>query len=301
MKKIKITTQEEFDNLPKSFDESTYIDIYSSDVIAIKENIPNSVYRLYGSSSAVLYDSSSAELYHSCSARLYDSSSAELYHSSSARLYDSSSAELYHSSSAVLYDSSSAELFQESTARKLSNNSTIKAYENSTVIQQCNYDSNIEIYDNAIINPCEAIEVPFDTWLERGYVVADGIYQKYISHKELDDMTIYKTDKGFVARRKDTYAHGETEDEARLDLRFKLSSRDKSEYESWNLNDVKTKDEMILAYRVITGACKSGTRDFVNSKNIPDKLKVKDAIDITTKEQAYGSGEFYSFFMRGAK
>jgi hypothetical protein len=28
---------------------------------------------------------------------------------------------------------------------------------------------------------------------------------------------------------------------------------------------------------------------------------VKDAIDITTKEQAYGSGEFYSFFMRGAK
>ena len=71
---------------------------------------------LWDSSSAVLRDSSRAELWDSSSAVLRDSSRAELLGSSRAELLDSSRAELWGSSSAVLWGSSRAELRGSSSA-----------------------------------------------------------------------------------------------------------------------------------------------------------------------------------------
>ena len=62
------------------------------------------------------------------------------------------------------------------------------------------------------------------------------------------------------------------------------------------MDTVTSKQDMILAYRVITGACSSGTRDFVKSTEIPNELDVKTAMAIT--KGRYGNEQFREFFGR---
>ena len=93
MSKIIVTTQSDWDALPKRFETFTVLEIRSEDTIVIKDNPDSSSAVLWGSSSAELWGSSSAELRDSSSAVLWGSSSAVLWGSSSAELWDSSSAE----------------------------------------------------------------------------------------------------------------------------------------------------------------------------------------------------------------
>jgi hypothetical protein len=248
----------------------------------------NSSARLYDNSSAELHGNSSAELYVNSSARLHGNSSAELYGNSSARLYDNSSAELHVNSSARLYDNSSARLY---------GNSSAIGYENSTIINHKKESHGITIYDNATIKQIDRnLKVPFDTWLERGLVVADGIYQELISTQTKEDLTLYQTNKGYVARIGEFFAHGETENEAIVDLRFKMSKRDISIYQEWTKDSVADVTAMIIAYRTITGACSQGTKDFCRSIKLADKYKVSDVIKITKGK--YGHEEFANFFQK---
>jgi len=319
MNEITITSQEEFNRLPKEgFDVFTEIVIKSQENIIIKRNLRNSVYSLCNSSSAELYDSSSAKLYNSSSARLWGSSRAELFNSSSAKLYNSSSAELYDSSSAVLwdsssavlwdsssavlwdsssaelYDSSSAELFDTSLARATRRHKgRIDAYENSAIIGT-ESTNKYQLFDNATLKEIKELDISFDTWLERGYVVADGMREKLINQKTKHDITFYETDKGFVARKDNTFAHGNTELEALTDLKYKLSDRDPSAYKSWKLDDIKSKEDLVLAYRVITGACSYGVNNFLAKNKIPEEMKVSTAIRLT--KDNYGHEKFREFF-----
>lgn len=301
MKRI-IKSQKEFDELPKSFDELAIIEIRSNETITIRKNIKNCEYHLHDSSSAYLYDSSRAYLYGSSRAYLYDSSSAKLYGSSRADLYDSSRADLYCSSRAKLYDSSSADLYDSSRADLLNDsfcfvhNSSVKvkAFEKSNIVLK-NGNINIELFDEATVkDSIKQLKIDFDTWIERGFVVADGIYRELISQKEIDNYKIYETDKGFVAKFESTFAHGETEQEAIFDLKFKLSDRNKDQFKKWKIEEIKTKEELILAYRVITGACSQGVKEFVRSKQISDSMTIKQAIEIT--EGHYGHEKFKEFF-----
>ena len=47
-------------------------------------------------------------------------------------------------------------------------------------------------------------------------------------------------------------------------------------------------------YRVITGACEAGTRYFVENNKLPNKLTVKQTIDLTQGQ--YGNEQFKMFF-----
>jgi hypothetical protein len=51
---------------------------------------------------------------------------------------------------------------------------------------------------------------------------------------------------------------------------------------------------MIVAYRVITGACEAGVRQFLATRKVPKKLSVAKAIEIT--RGAYGNEGFEGFF-----
>jgi len=295
MNEITITSQEEFNSLPKDgFDEFTKIIIKAKKTILIESELKNSCYILCDSSSAKLYNSSSARLYDSSSARLYDSSSARLYDSSSVVLYNSSSAVLYSSSSVRLCDSSSAELFNTSIARAtLWHKGEINAYENSTIINTKS-TTKYQLFDNATLKEIKELDIPFDTWLERGYVVADGIHKRLINQKTKHDITFYETVEGVVVRKDNTFAHGNTELEALTDLRYKLSDRDPSAYKSWKLEDIKSKEDLIIAYRVITGACSYGVNDFLAKNKIPNEMKVSTAIRLT--KDNYGHEKFREFF-----
>ena len=93
------------------------------------------------------------------------------------------------------------------------------------------------------------------------------------------------------------WAHGYTLDEANQDLHYKMSLRDKTEYEKLTLESELTFDEAVACYRVITGACKVGTQVFVE-KRLPEprkeKYSIKEMIELTKNE--YSGKEFREFF-----
>jgi hypothetical protein len=297
MKTYKVKSQAEFDKIDKTI--AAYVDIYCGVEISDSWKLiirlwGNSSASLYTNASAELYDNASAILYDNASASLYDNASASLYDNASAVLYDNASARLYENSRARLYSNASAELFSTTIARNYSSKTIITAYQKSTIISHVK-EAKYNLLDDAYVRSGTDIPEPdFDTWLERGYVVADGIYNKLISQEERNGITFYNTDDGCVARLDKTFAHGNDRSQAIADLRYKLSTRDKSQYKHWNLDTRASKEDMIVAYRVITGACSYGTNNFLQGKNIKEELAVKEAINITKGQ--YGHDNFKEFF-----
>ena len=92
------------------------------------------------------------------------------------------------------------------------------------------------------------------------------------------------------------WAHGDTLEEAKEDLMYKISDRRKSDYENLTLDDTLPVDEAIKCYRVITGACSSGTRDFMKNRLQTRKssYKISEIIELTAGE--YGNKSFKDFF-----
>jgi hypothetical protein len=139
-----------------------------------------------------------------------------------------------------------------------------------------------------------------DRALELGYVLADNILTKMISKKTVKGIQIYHTQdlnnegKAFVVSDGNHFSHGKTIKEALLDLDYKKSDRNKELYKKWNRNTEVSLNEMILAYRVITGACNQGVNDFIKINKLPSKVKVKDVIKLTKGH--YGHEEFTKFF-----
>ena len=135
----------------------------------------------------------------------------------------------------------------------------------------------------------------------KGFALFDGILSWVLSEKRKQDLTIYKVKivgkltTSFVVQRGNTYSHGETIQKAIEDLRYKISDRDKSEFEYWkkDLNQTVSIDEAIAAYRVVTGACEYGVREFVKSIEVPEKLTPLVVVGLT--KGRFGNKEFEAF------
>ena len=136
-------------------------------------------------------------------------------------------------------------------------------------------------------------------WRNNKYIKCDGIFNEVISHHG----NIYKVKD--IGRTKEYYlvgdgngkwAHGDTIEEARNDLLYKISNRDKSKYEDLTLDSVLSYEEAIECYRVITGACLAGTKGFC--ENVLTKKEefysIKEIISLTKGQ--YGNIEFKKFF-----
>ena len=119
--------------------------------------------------------------------------------------------------------------------------------------------------------------------LPHPYYKVDKIWCKFISihgnYARVEIADLYNAKNcvsGFIARDGDgNFAHGATLHDARESLMYKIGMRDTTPYKSWKLTDVKTKAELIRAYRVITGACEFGTRQFCAVRELPDNATVK--------------------------
>ena len=142
-------------------------------------------------------------------------------------------------------------------------------------------------------------EVSFETWLERGFVEADGIRQRILSTKKINDITAWTVDnngKGsYVVKRGNLFSHGETVEQAIADLRYKLEDRDTSRFKAWKLDTVVSLDDAIQSYRAITGACAEGTKMFCESLGeLPKQLSVKRIIELT--QGRYEHDSYVRFF-----
>ena len=134
----------------------------------------------------------------------------------------------------------------------------------------------------------------------REFLHADDILSEVIEKKG----NVYHVRKGVnehisyvVTDGNGNWAHGDTLEEAKKDLRYKMSVRDKSEYEKLTLDSELTFDEAVACYRVITGACRAGTQDYLEHRlPTPNKEKytIREMIELTKNE--YGGRTFQEFF-----
>ncbi len=129
-----------------------------------------------------------------------------------------------------------------------------------------------------------------------GYLFADGILSEIVSHHGNVWRVVVcgETEVSYVVSNGEAYSHGKTIKEARDGLIYKIGSRDTSKFKTWTLDRVVSKAEAIEAYRVITGACEAGVRQWVERHKTPDQVTVKEIIDLT--KNAYGNKEFEMFF-----
>jgi hypothetical protein len=153
---------------------------------------------------------------------------------------------------------------------------------------------------------CPAQEVTakklFQSFLKAGFLFADGILSKYISKRTSGRTIIWKvqicgkTESSYVIEKDGVYSHGKTLKEAKASLIFKVTDRDTSKYESWNLDTRVSAADAIGSYRAITGACEFGVRNFCerHSIDLNKKFSPREIIQITDGE--YGNQQYRRFF-----
>jgi hypothetical protein len=137
------------------------------------------------------------------------------------------------------------------------------------------------------------------TWQDGKYLLADGIFTEVVSHRgnvyhvrKIAETKIFY----LVTDGQGNWSHGDTMKEAKSDLIFKISNRTKNDYKHLKLTDSLTFEDAIACYRVITGACSFGTKDFVQNrlKNKQKKYTISEMIKVTKGE--YGNHSFVAFF-----
>jgi hypothetical protein len=135
------------------------------------------------------------------------------------------------------------------------------------------------------------------SWQGGRYILCDGIFCEVLSRKGRVYRCKNRDGEFYIVTGDKFNAHGMTIKEAKSDLRFKELKQDPSEFKKYDLNSVLSKEEMILCYRVITGACQFGVQDFITRKcqNV-EKISIKKVIKLTEGE--YGHQKFYDFFKK---
>ena len=134
------------------------------------------------------------------------------------------------------------------------------------------------------------------------YIDADNMFAKIVEQK--GNVYHIKRDVSknityLVTDGEGRWSHGYTLEGAKDDLIYKITDRDKSDYEGLTLDSELSFENAIVCYRVITGACSFGTRDFINNRlgnNKKDSYTIKEIINLTEGE--YGNKTFKDFFCK---
>jgi hypothetical protein len=148
------------------------------------------------------------------------------------------------------------------------------------------------------------VEEPTYTKIERdfldfgnGYIKCDGIFMAVTSHRGKvwrGHKVGQKKEIVLVTDGNGKYSHGETLKEAKEDLIFKLDGRRPDDFKHLTQDTVLSLEEGIIAYRVITGACSFGVKDYLKNR-LPKKkeFSVKEIVELTANE--YGGKRFAEF------
>ena len=87
-----------------------------------------------------------------------------------------------------------------------------------------------------VIRTPQRIERSFSEWIKQGYVHADGITKKLISHRKVGKIEVFEVEEfldcksSYVVKNGTIFSHGETIEKAIESLRYKLTDRDTSKY-----------------------------------------------------------------------
>ena len=130
------------------------------------------------------------------------------------------------------------------------------------------------------------------------YLYADNILTYIKRERKAGPYTYYqgKIKNNNVIYDGKNYAHCTSIRDGISELLFKsMSDRGSDQYKGLSLDTVMNIDELKTMYRIITGACKQGTEQFIsNIKDIKDSYTIREAIELTRGQ--YGSEIFERFF-----
>lgn len=130
------------------------------------------------------------------------------------------------------------------------------------------------------------------------YLYCDNILTHVRKVRHVDKYTLYigKINGRNVVSDGVHYAHCNNLRDGIADLIFKAAKdRGADQYKDMSLDTEMTVSEAATMYRVITGACRAGTQNFIDSqKELKEKYTIRELIE-QTKGQ-YGAERFAEFF-----
>ena len=135
----------------------------------------------------------------------------------------------------------------------------------------------------------------------REFIKVDGIFSQVVAHKgnvwhvrQIGSSEVQY----LVTDGQGKWSHGETLQQAKEDLIYKISDRNPDKYRELSLESQLTLSEAIECYRVVTGACAAGTKMFVESLGgkVQERYTIAEMIEVTKGQ--YGHDRFCGFFKK---
>lgn len=135
-------------------------------------------------------------------------------------------------------------------------------------------------------------------YVDGKYLYADNILTLINKIRKVDKYTIYygKIKNQNVVYDGVNYAHCYKIRNGISDLHFKaIQDRGSDQYKNLTLDSVVKKEDAIVMYLVITGACQQGTQHFLDSlPELKEEYKISEIIELTKGQ--YGYETFVRFF-----
>ena len=149
-------------------------------------------------------------------------------------------------------------------------------------------------------NKTKLLENYLFSWEDGKYIKVDGIFTEVVKKKgnvyhvkKLNDDKVF-----YLITDGERWSHGDTLQEAKEDLVYKVTNKTKDDYKDLNKSSVLSFEEAVVCYRVITGACSFGVKDFV--KNKLDKVEKSYNIETIIEKTigCYGNENFKEYFKK---
>ena len=136
-------------------------------------------------------------------------------------------------------------------------------------------------------------------YVEGKYLYADSILTHVRGKRQMGGYTFYigKIKGRNVVSDGTHYAHCDKLRDGIADLMFKTAKdRGADQYKGLSLDTEMTVEEMVTMYRVITGACRQGSENFVQSQGdaLKEKYTIREALELTKGQ--FGAEAFQRFF-----
>ena len=140
--------------------------------------------------------------------------------------------------------------------------------------------------------------IPNGTYVDGKYLYCDNMLIHVKRKKQIGEYTYYigKIPGMNAISDGEIYAHCENFKDGLTDLAFKKAKdRGASQYNDLTLESEISFEEAKAMYRIITGACKAGTEQFIKGlAEVKEKYKVAEIIELTKGQ--YRASVFESFF-----
>jgi hypothetical protein len=141
------------------------------------------------------------------------------------------------------------------------------------------------------------------------YIAHEGVLKEFIEVDGIESILLHRkgnvmkvltkqfNESYIVSDGNGNYSHGSTIKEAKEDLIFKIGNVSKDDYKEMTVDTILSFEDAVRCYRVITGACQFGVKEFLARKNITKrKMSISKIIDLTKGE--YQNEVFTQFFKK---